>query len=222
MADLDATVKRARLRASPSAPQVQDGAGCRVRGEVDPALRLLPRDQFERIMDYASGDIGLEFLGFTEIYFSLASIIPSYWTILDLGCAYAPQAFIFKDHKAYIGVDRHEGERFTAPNTTHYRLSIGEFIAQHGATLDQDTTFAICSYVPPWGEDGIELARRSFKNVFTYYPARDPAHESIAKHFAKLAREQAAERDTEEQVRDIRRASPSSSVSPVGEEGKEN
>lgn len=181
-------------------PQVQDGEGCRVRDEVDPALRLLPRDQVERIMAYASGDIGYEFLGFTEIYFALASIIPSYWTIVDLGCAYAPQAFIFKDHKAYIGVDRGDGERFTAPNTTHYRLSIGEFIAQHGAALEQDSTFAICSYVPPWGEDGVELARRFFKNVFTYYPSHDPAHDSIAKHFAKLIRKQVADEESEEQV----------------------
>jgi hypothetical protein len=157
-------------------------------GEIDPALHLLPLDQLDRIVEYASGDIGLEFLGFTEVYLSLAAIIPKFWTILDLGCAYAPQAFIFKDHKAYIGVDRHERERFAAPNTTHHIASIGEFIEKHASALDQDTTFAICSYVPAWGEDGMRLARQSFKNVFTYYPAEDPEWAVAARKMVALAK----------------------------------
>lgn len=145
-----------------------------VARHVDPSLHLIPQDQLDRVFGWRECDIDSEFLGFTKIYLSLASIIPKHWTIVDLGCAYAPQAFIFKDHKAYIGVDASVCERFTAPNTTHYTMTTSAFLDQHAADFDQSTTFAICSYVPCWyGDDSRELTRARFRNVFTYYPARD-------------------------------------------------
>jgi hypothetical protein len=140
---------------------------------IDPAYHLLPQDQLDRVFGQDMCDIDPEFLGFTDIYFALAGVIPKHWTIVDLGCAYAPQAFIFKDHKAYIGVDAGEGrERFSADNTTHCEMKISDFCAKHAGQLDQKTTFAICSYVPTWyGDNPRELARANFENVFTYYPS---------------------------------------------------
>lgn len=142
--------------------------------EIDPAYHLIPTEQLGRVFGQEMCDIDGSFLGFTEIYFALAGIVPKHWTIVDLGCAYSPQAFIFKDHKAYIGVDLYAKERFKAPNTTHYNMPISKFIEAHGPEFDQDTTFAICSYVPPWHDDNMALARQHFKNVFTYYPAKTP------------------------------------------------
>jgi hypothetical protein len=144
--------------------------------EPDPMLHMLPEDQLDRVLGQEDCDIDPNFLGFTSVYLSLASIIPKHWTIVDLGCAYAPQAFAFKNHAAYIGVDRGGGERFAAPNTTHHTMTIAEFIAEHLGALDLETTFAICSYVPPWHNDNMALARESFKNVFTYYPAKTPGN----------------------------------------------
>lgn len=140
--------------------------------DLDPAFHLLPKDQLDRVFNQEMCDIDGTFLGFTDVYLALAQIIPTHWTVIDLGCAYAPQAFIFKDHKAYVGVDASDGERFSAPNTTHYQMTIAEFIEQHIGSLNLDQTFAICSYVPPWYRaDNLRLARENFKNVFTYYPA---------------------------------------------------
>lgn len=142
---------------------------------LDPAWHLMPEDQIDRVLGQDMCDIAPEFLGFTNVYFALASIIPKHWTIVDLGCAYAPQAFIFKDHKAYIGVDASECERFSAPNTTHYRMTIADFLARHSGDFAKETTFAICSYVPDWySANNRELARSHFPNGFTYYPAHDP------------------------------------------------
>lgn len=132
---------------------------------------LIPQEQYDRVFNYAECDIDYEFLGFTEVYESLAAIIPVHWTIVDLGCAFAPQAWIFRDHKAYVGVDLNTPVRFSAPNTTHYEMSIEAFVKEYGPSFDQHTTFAICSYVPPWHGDNMKFARESFKNVFTYYPA---------------------------------------------------
>lgn len=151
---------------------------------IDPAFGLLPADQVERVFNQEMCDIDSEFLGFTKVYLALASIIPKHWTIVDLGCAYSPQAFIFRDHKAYIGVDLGLAkERFEAPNTTHHTMPIAEFIENHRADFDQKTTFAICSYVPPWHHDNTALTRANFENVFTYYPASDrQSHPTLVKN----------------------------------------
>ena len=147
--------------------------------EADPALHLIPDDQLDRVMGQHICDIDPSFLGFTEIYFALASIIPKHWTVVDLGCAYSPQAFIFKDHKSYVGVDLYAKERFSAPNTIHFEMPIEAFISEHGQNFDMDTTFAICSYVPPWHGDNMGMVRRHFKNVFTYYPASAKGEQAL-------------------------------------------
>ncbi|MBB5700169.1 hypothetical protein FHS76_000007 [Ochrobactrum daejeonense] len=139
---------------------------------LDPAFHLIPEEQLDRVFNQDMCDIDGSFLGFTNVYMSLAALIPMHWTVIDLGCAYAPQAFIFQNHKAYIGVDGSACERFFASNTTHYECSAGEFIRNHANDFDKEQTFAICSYVPNWfGENAIELTRQNFKNVFTFYPA---------------------------------------------------
>lgn len=150
--------------------------------EIDPIWHLMPKDQIDRVFGHETCDIAPEFLGFTNVYLALAPLIPRHWTVVDLGCAYSPQALIFKDHKAYHGVDAGDGERFSTPNTTHYTMTAGEFIKKHGSSFDQKTTFAICSYVPPWyQEEASEQARKFFRNVFTFYPARDPSDTFMAR-----------------------------------------
>ena len=131
----------------------------------------IPKEQMERVLSQDMCDIDGGFLGFTDVYENLAAIIPKHWTIVDLGCAYAPQSWIFREHKAYIGVDLSDCEKFHAPNSSFYVCSIAEFLKNHLKEFNQETTFAICSYVPPWGDDNMKLARDNFKNVFTYYPA---------------------------------------------------
>ncbi|MDM9643838.1 hypothetical protein, partial [Rhizobium sp. S163] len=115
------------------------------RAALDPAFHLMPKDQLSRVFDQQDCDIDHEFLGFTNIYLALASIIPVHWTVVDLGCAFAPQALIFKDHARYVGVDMNTKERFSAPNTQHHSMPISAFLAKHLAEFDQNTTFAICS-----------------------------------------------------------------------------
>lgn len=143
--------------------------------DLDPIWNLMPADQIDRVFAHDTCDISSEFLGFTGVYLALASIIPKHFTVVDLGCAYAPQAHIFQGHKAYIGVDVSDCPRFSALNTTHYQMTIDDFIQQHAGDLDHDRSFAICSYVPPWYRaDNQLLVRNAFKNVFAFYPATDP------------------------------------------------
>lgn len=58
--------------------------------EIDPLYDMLPPDQIERVMMKQDCDIDATFLGFIEVYRALASIIPHHWTVIDLGCTYAP------------------------------------------------------------------------------------------------------------------------------------
>ncbi len=119
-------------------------------------------------------DIDCTFMGFTEIYENLAKIIPKHFTIVDLGCAYAPQSFYFRNHKRYIGVDLRKINRFYFRNTEFWIGKIDDFvISMDYLELDLDKTFAICSYVPPWHGDNIEITRTNFRNVFTFYPSSE-------------------------------------------------
>lgn len=128
----------------------------------------IPKLELTRVLDQDECDIEPEFLGFVYIYKNLSEIIPRHFTIVDLGCAYAPQAYYFLDHKKYIGVDITEKERFETENSEHYVMDIKKFCKWHD--LDEDETFAICNYVPPWHANNMAFAREYFKNVFTFYP----------------------------------------------------
>lgn len=130
----------------------------------------LPTDQLDRVFGQELCDIDGEFFGFTDIYENLSKIIPKHFDVIDLGCAYNSQCVLFNDHKSFTAVDIGERERFTQDNCTIYVMTIEQFIADHIGKFNLKETFAICSYVPPWGGDNMKMVRDSFINVFTYYP----------------------------------------------------
>jgi hypothetical protein len=141
-------------------------------------LARLPKEQADRVFGADRCEISPDFLGFVDIYERLAEIVPPHWTIVDLGCAFAPQLFFFDEHARYFGVDllTPNEARFNGPNSVHYHGTIAAFISEWTTAplAPPETTFAICSYVPPWHGDNRRLARETFENVFTFYPAGDP------------------------------------------------
>jgi hypothetical protein len=92
-------------------------------------------------------------------------MIPQHWTVIDFGCYVAAQAWYFKDHSRYIGVDVNRLKRFRFGNTTHLRMPISEAIPK--LKLDLQETFAICNYVP---SPEVDLVRKTFPNLYVYYP----------------------------------------------------
>ena len=137
---------------------------------IDKIIKLLPQDQIDRVLSQEYCDIDFEFMGFTDIYYHLSKIIPKHFTVVDLGCAYNPQCFYFTEHKKYIAVDVSMNEVFKSDNCILVNRSIKDFIKFNIGKLDLDETFAICSYVPPGGDDNTKLAREAFINCFVYYP----------------------------------------------------
>lgn len=150
---------------------------------------MLPQDQIDRVFAADMCDIDPSFLGFVGIYEALSRIIPKSWTVVDLGCSYAPQSFFFANHAGYVGVDiiTPVEHRFAPENARHHEMSIRQFVAKHAASFLRESTFAICSYVPPWDGDNMELARTHFQKVFTYYPHGDDHSRTVANAFQGAA-----------------------------------
>jgi len=61
--------------------------------------------QCDRVLQQPMCDIEPDFLGFIDKYYHLSKIMPLHFTIIDFGCSYAPQAYYFRKHKQYIGID---------------------------------------------------------------------------------------------------------------------
>lgn len=135
-------------------------------------LSVIPNDQLEEVFSGEFCDIDAEFMGFTEQYKALSTIIPKHFTIIDMGCAFAAQSYYFDEHKAYIGVDIFDDvKRFSTNNTTLIVSSIQEFIKNRlpSMGLDLETTFAICNYMPDF--EAARMVRETFPNVFVFYPS---------------------------------------------------
>jgi hypothetical protein len=128
--------------------------------------------QLREILDQNSCDIDGTFLGFVDTYEHLAKIIPHDWTIIDLGCAYACQAYYFLKHKQYIGVDISDCKKLQTPNSIYYQESIKDFLVNHIDLVKAGKTFAICNYVPPWAGGSSALLKEVFDNIYIFYPQR--------------------------------------------------
>ena len=129
---------------------------------------LIPKEEIDRIFAYECNELDEEFLGFTEFYKALSTIIPKHFVVIDFGCYAALQGYYFKDHKAYIGVDISDVPKLSIQNAIYYKTTIQNFIANHEGGFDLGTTFAICNYVPD--DEAEELVRKTYKNVFVFYP----------------------------------------------------
>jgi hypothetical protein len=131
------------------------------------------KKQTLRILDENCCDVSPDCLCTAHMYYHLSKIIPKNRTIFDLGCAEAFQAWFFRNHKAYVGVDIlcKIKDRISLPNTRHHMCSIENFIQSHCREEREDPHFAICCYVPPWNQNNEELVREHFDHVFVFYPS---------------------------------------------------
>lgn len=138
----------------------------------------IPPEEWDRVL---ASDASAEIDGSCPTcldYTPLAYLIPKHWTVIDFGCSYNAQSYLFEHHKRLISVDlsfdAYEPdfhlERFKPPWCELHEMSIKDWLESGNvAKLDLSTTFAICGYVPARAE--VEMVRHTFKNLFVYYPA---------------------------------------------------
>lgn len=114
-------------------------------------------------------ELDLEFAGFEYQYRAVANNVPDDYTIIDFGCYMAAQSYLFCNHEAYIGVDTVDHvERFATENTTHYVISIQEFIKEELPKYQGKKVYAICNYVSD--ADARDLVTMACENFMVYYP----------------------------------------------------
>lgn len=150
--------------------------------------KMIPKhqwDRFHKMNPDAWAEIEPEFLGFLNIYWALSHLIPTHWTIVDVGAAFGVQAVLFSNHRRYLIIEPSKDlVPYSTHNSTHYAMNCGEFLSRHGHELDPQETFAICSYCPMWGERTTQHLRAYFPNLFVYYPHGQPS--PLSTHQTKL------------------------------------
>jgi hypothetical protein len=150
------------------------------------ALSTLAPEQFKAVMQgCARVELEPGYMGMVVAYKRLAELIPPHWGVIDLGCSYAPQAWYFRRHAFYIGVDFAPQDvvqagfgpatRFAFDNTKHFHGSIDQY-------LDTDPVFdvpvfAIMNYVPANGAV-TRRVRETFPDLFVFYPKSQPNQEA--------------------------------------------
>ena len=161
----------------------------RLTQELLTGIETLWPTEYRRVCDkvMGNGDIDVTFVGFIDIYEALAKIIPKHHVIFDVGCAYAFQAYYFRNHIKYVGIDvppasdedrrahpclecRDVDARLQTPNSFYYPRHIHQakdLLEIKERETGDNPTFAICSYVP--GRVG-DIVREVFHNCFIYYP----------------------------------------------------
>ena len=151
-------------------------------------IKIIPKEEIERVFresETAGAEMDIEFLCMEESYMDIAKIADKDTTIIDFGCAYAPQAFWFKDCKEYIGIDLPFGNnvRFQTDNTKFYLMTGQEFIKDilPSLPIDKTKTIAICSYCPD--TELQEMVAKEFPNHRVVYcnevTERFPNYEDI-------------------------------------------
>ena len=128
---------------------------------------LIPKSEMNRVFreSYSAAvEIGPDFMCFEEPYQAAVRVADKDSIILDLGCAYAPQAYYFSKCKHYIGVDLpmmlpenpfnypniKPETRFHPDNARFYIMAIQQFIQTvlPKLKLDINHVIAVCSAVP--------------------------------------------------------------------------
>ena len=92
-------------------------------------MSIIPKAEVERVFSGTAGaELDYTFLAFEEVYRGVPNFVPKTKTIIDLGCAYAPQAYYFTEYLGYIGVDVSiPSIHFETPNMALYEMSIQNF-----------------------------------------------------------------------------------------------
>ena len=142
---------------------------------------LIPDKEWQRVMESdaaAEIDSNNNVCGYGgRTYYNLSKMIPKDWTVLDFGCAYNPQSYLFTEHAKFVAIEPeilssyYCYDHFQAPNTDFVFATGQKFIKDilPSMNLDLKHVFAICNFVP--SDECCQMVRETFPNVFTFYPA---------------------------------------------------
>lgn len=123
--------------------------------------------QFKEIIEQDKFMFEPNFLGFMAAYKFLSGLIPKNMIIYDFGCAYGFQAYYFRDHRLYIGIDSDNCKKLILPNTIYHKETIESHLKNNN--LFDGKKFAIVNYVS-LNIETLDLIKRRFSNMYIFYP----------------------------------------------------
>lgn len=136
---------------------------------------IIPKEELDRVFrdsESASAEMDASFLCFEDEYEYVLTNTKPNDIIIDLGCAYNPQCWYFKDYDRYIAVDLpiFDDVRFDSGNVEFYIMSIQKFIKEElpKLNLNLDKVVAICNAVPD--EEARKMVLDTFPRHFVAYP----------------------------------------------------
>ena len=179
--------------------------------KIGDLVNLIPEDVLMAKLLSGDSEIDPEFLCFEENYVPIANNVPVDFTIVDCGCYMAAQAYLFQNHKKYIGVDSYDKnafedyippERFLCENSEHYSCTIDEFLkSDQFKSLDLNKTYFICSGVPAF-ESTMNLFNK-VNNCAVFYPGMKDLIKGINREQILLNRTLEDERMHEEHSKTV-------------------
>lgn len=119
------------------------------------------------------------FLGFVNVYKHLAAVIPTGRIVYDFGCCYAAQAWYFRHHAGYVGIEPSSSTQLHTPNATYHHMTAQEYLKmsqEYGSWREEKRAgFAIINYVPD--HQATEQVKAEFRDCFSFYPVRGDRHD---------------------------------------------
>jgi len=133
-------------------------------------------DQIQRLLDWEFSELDVEG-PWSGPYAWAAEVIPTDYTILDLGCYLGTQAVVFQNHVKYIGIDTSGAPTLHLANTEYHPADIAEVVAKPEKFLGSDLSkvAALSFFVPDFRTVAqTEKLRQVFPNHAVVYPREQP------------------------------------------------
>lgn len=128
-------------------------------------INSISKEALQKVFSYSQCELEPNFLGFLHVYADLQNL-PKDFTVIDIGCCQAVQAFYFRDFKRYIGIEPTIPAEYmlAQDNASYYEGTMQDFTGHiNSMGLDLDKVFAVCSYVPD------KQAQRLVSEIFPYH-----------------------------------------------------
>lgn len=131
-------------------------------------ISSISKEALQKVFSYSKCELETDFLGFLHIYADLQNL-PKNFTIIDVGCCQALQAFYFRKFKRYVGIEPTIPAEYllAQDNAVYYEGTMQEFVKYlpqlQEQGLDFEKVFAVCSYVPD------RQAQQLVSEIFPYH-----------------------------------------------------
>lgn len=136
-----------------------------------PLREIIPRAELKRLLSQDYCELEPDFLCFEPAYQAVAKYVPKDYIIVDCGCYLALQAYLFREHRRYIGIDCLEKQQLfqnLERASTANSLMLSTRVQDMRSWLWQGERLYVMAVAVPDRE--VQEAVRRMPNHFLWYP----------------------------------------------------